>query len=154
MTTEGTVQSRLPMSEHPDTAELRDRLARVSETTQARTVEGLAMLAVLYTAVSPLIIGSHTGNTSLTVSNLVVGLTATLLALDLGSAYSRAHGMSWVLPILGVWVIIAQWVMVGTTVDAGIMISNIIAGAVIVVLGAAVLTMPHMGMSRSEMSRH
>ncbi len=154
MTTEGTVQSRLPMSEHPDMAELRDRLDRVSETAQARTVEGLAVLAGLYAAISPWIIGFNTGNSSLTVSNLVVGLTATLLALDLGSAYSRAHGLSWVLPILGVWIIVAQWVMASTTLDVSIMVSNIIAGGVIVVLGVIALAMPRMGMSRSGMSRH
>lgn len=148
MTTEGTIQDRLSMADHPDMVELRDRLDRVSETPQARTVEGLAMLAGLYAAVSPWIIGFNVGNTSLTVSNLVVGLAATLLALDLGSAYSRAHGLSWVLPILGVWIIVAQWIMAGTSVDAAIMVSNIIAGGVIVVLGAVALTMPRMGAAR------
>lgn len=148
VTTEGTMQDRLSMADHPDMVELRDRLDRVSETTQARTVEGLAMLAGLYVAVSPWIIGFNVGNASLTVSNLVVGLAATLLALDLGSAYSRVHGMSWVLPILGVWVIIAQWVMATTTLDTRIVVSNIIAGAVVVVLGVLTMSMTRMAASR------
>lgn len=147
MTTEGTVQDRLSMADHPDMVELRDRLDRVSETPPAQFVEGVAVLAGLYAAVSPWILGFNT-DTALTVSNLIVGLAATLLALDLGSAYSRAHGISWVLPILGVWIIIAQWVMASATTDASIMISNIIVGGLIVVFGAAVMTMPRMRMSK------
>lgn len=143
-----TTDSAASMASHPDMVELRDRLDRVSETTQARTVEGLAMLAGLYAAVSPWIIGFNTGNSSLMASNLIVGLAATLLALDLGSAYSRAHGLSWVLPILGVWIIVGQWIMVGTTLTAGIVVSNIVAGAVIVILGAASLGMTRMAAHR------
>lgn len=145
MTTEGTIQDRHVMAGHPDMVELRDRLDRVSETPQARTIEGLAMLAGLYAAVSPWIIGFNVGNTSLTVSNLVVGLAATLLALDLGSAYSRAHGLSWVLPVLGAWIIVSQWVMAGTTIHASIAVSNIIAGALIVVFGLMAMAIPRMG---------
>lgn len=144
MTTEGTVQDQLSMSGHPDMIELRDRLDRVAETTQARTVEGIAMLAGLYAAVSPWIVNFHGGNPSLTMSDLIVGLAAMLLALDLGSAYSRAHGISWVLPILGVWIIVSLWAIPSTTLDAGVIVSNIVVGAIIVVFGAGAMLMQRM----------
>ncbi len=129
------------MSDHPDMVELRNRLDRVSETRQAQAVEGLAMLAGLYAAISPWVLDFHGGNPSLTVSNLVVGLAATLLALDLGSAYSRTHGMSWVLPVLGAWVIVSLWAIPSTALDAGVIISNVIVGGLIVIFGGAAVAM-------------
>lgn len=149
MTTERTTTDQLSMSDHPDLIELRERLDRASETPQAKAVEGLAVIAGLYVAVSPWVVDFHTGNTSLTVSNLIIGLAAALLAAELGSAYSRAHGMSWVLPILGVWVIVSQWVIQSTVLDVGVVLNNIIAGACIVLLGLGV-----MGMSRMRMPQH
>lgn len=149
MTTERTTTDQLSMSDHPDLIELRERLDRASETPQAKALEGLAVIAGLYVAVSPWVVDFHTGNTSLTVSNLIIGLAAALLAAELGSAYSRAHGMSWVLPILGVWVIVSQWVIQSTVLDVGVVLNNIIAGACIVLLGLGV-----MGMARMRMPQH
>lgn len=146
MTTEGTVATSATMSDHPDMVELRDRLDRVSETGQARTVEGLALITGLYAAISPWILGFASGNTAMTVSNLIVGLAVALLAMDLGSAYSRAHGMSWVLPVLGAWIIVGQFVMAGTSLDAAIIVSNIVAGGLVVILGVAALTLQNMRM--------
>lgn len=152
MTTEGTTftgsTGTATMGAHPDIVELRDRLDRVAETPQARAVEGLAVMGGLYAAISPWIIGFTTGNPGLTISNLVVGLTVALLALDLGSAYSRAHGLSWVMPLLGAWILISQWVMTDVADTTGIMVSNVIAGAVIIVLGAIAMAMPRMTASR------
>lgn len=141
-----TAGASMPMADHPDMIELRDRLDRVSETTQARTVEGLAMLAGLYVAISPWILGFASGNTALAASSLIVGLAVAVLAMDLGSAYSRAHGMSWVLPVLGAWIIVGQFVTVAPIPDAGVIVSNAIAGGLIVVLGAAALTLQRMRM--------
>lgn len=149
MTTERTTSDQLSMSDHPDIIELRNRLDRVSETPQAHAIEGLAVIAGLYAAVSPWVVDFHTGNASLTASNLIIGLAAALLALELGSAYSRAHGISWVLPILGVWIIVSQWVIQSTALNIGVTLNNIIVGACIVVLGAAA-----MGTSRLRMPSH
>ena len=149
MTTERTIPDQLSMSDHPDIIELRERLDRAAETPQAQAVEGLAVLAGLYAAISPWVVDFHTGNTSLTASNLIVGLAAALLALELGSVYSRAHGMSWVLPILGAWIIVSLWVIQSTALDVGVVLSNIIVGACIVLLGVA-----SMGMQRMRMPRH
>ncbi len=144
MATERTTPDELSMSDHPDIVELRERLDRAAETPQAKAVEGLAVIAGLYAAISPWVVDFHTGNASLTVSNLIIGLAAALVALELGSAYSRAHGMSWLLPILGAWIIVSQWVIQSTTLDVGVVLSNIIVGACIVLLGAAAVGVPRM----------
>lgn len=149
MTTERTSTDQLSMSDHPDIIELRERLDRAAETTQAKAVEGLALIAGLYVAISPWVVDFHTGNASLTASNLIIGLAAAVLALDLGSAYSRAHGMSWVLPVLGAWVIVSLWVIQSTSLNLGVMLSNIIAGGCIVLLGIA-----SMGMQMMRMPKH
>lgn len=148
MTTEGTIQTESTMHDHPDMLELRDRLDRVSETGQARSVEGLALLVGLYAAISPWILDFGAANTAMTVSNLIVGLAVAVLAMDLGSAYSRAHGLSWVLPVLGAWIIVGQFVITGTVLSAGIVISNAIAGALIIVFGAGALALQYMRMPR------
>lgn len=135
MTTERTPSEQLSMSDHPDIIELRNRLDRVSETPQAWTVEGLAVIAGLYVAISPWVVNFHGLNTSLTVSDLIVGLAAAVLAGGLGSAYSHAHGMSWVLPISGAWVIASMWAIHGTTLNLGVLLSNIIAGGCLLLLG-------------------
>jgi hypothetical protein len=57
------------------------------------------------------------------------------LAIGFGWALSRSHGMTWTLPVLGVWLIVAPWVIRGISVTAGMAWSNIIVGAVIAVLG-------------------
>lgn len=150
MTTEGTVRTAASMSDHPDLVELRDRLDRVSETRQARTVEGLTLLAGLYVAISPWVLGFSTGNSAMTASNLVVGLAVALLAMDLGSAYSRVHGMSWVLPVLGAWIIVGQFVIAGTVLDTSIVVSNAIAGAAVMILGAGAFTMQYTRMPRHQ----
>lgn len=148
MTTERTTTDQLSMSDHPDIIELRERLDRAAETPQAKAVEGLALIAGLYVAVSPWVVDFHAGNASLTVSNLIIGLAAAVLALDLGSAYSRAHGMSWVLPVLGAWVIVSLWVIQSASLNAGVVLSNIIAGACIVLLGIGSMSMQMMGVPR------
>lgn len=149
MTTERTTPDQLSMGDHPDIIELRERLDRAAETPQAQAVEGLAVLAGLYAAISPWVVDFHAGNTSLTASNLIVGLAAALLALELGSMYSRAHGMSWVLPILGAWIIVSLWVIQSAALDTGVVLSNIIVGACIVLLGCA-----SMGMQRMRIPQH
>lgn len=139
MATQKTSES-LSMHEHPDIMEIRDRLDRVAETPQAWTVDGLAMLAGLYVAISPWVLNFHAGNPSLAMSNLVIGLAAAVLAGMLGSMYSKAHGLSWALPVMGAWIIVSMWAIRGTTPDTGILLSNIIAGGCLVLLGMAMMT--------------
>jgi hypothetical protein len=52
-------------------------------------------------------------------------------------ALDRTHGMAWTLPVLGVWLIVSPWIVEGSRPDAGMIWSNVVAGAVLTCLGLA-----------------
>lgn len=124
------------MEGHPDIAELRARYERASETMSAHAVDGLTFLAGLYLAISPWVVGFHT-RTTLTVNNLITGVAVALLAVGLASAYGRTHGVAWVAPLIGIWTIIAPWVVRGGPATTSMIVSNVVTGAVIFVFGLA-----------------
>jgi hypothetical protein len=76
-----------------------------------------------------------TDHSALTVTNLIVGIAVALLALGFASAFGRTHSVVWLMPVLGVWTIIAPWI-VGDAEDpaTSAIVSNAIAGALIVLL--------------------
>lgn len=139
MTTERTIDQP-PISEHPDIVALRQRYERAFETPQAWTSEGLMLLAASYAAISPWVVGFHTRSTGLAVSDLVVGLVLATLTLGFAASQVHLHGLTWVAPLLGVWLIITPWVVRGTERTTGLIISNVIAGACIVVIGVVMTT--------------
>lgn len=123
-----------PIEDHPDITALRDRYERASQTRPAQAVDGLTLMAGLYVAMSPWIVGFD-GISTLMINDLITGLAVTLLALGFASAFGRTHGVAWVTPLLGVWVIITPWVVSGISTTTGIILSNVISGAVVVLLG-------------------
>lgn len=126
------------MAEHPDIVALRARYEKASTTTMAQLVDGLTFLAGLYMAISPWVIGFE-HSTALTANNLIVGAAFAMLAVGFASAYGRTHGIAWVTPVLGVWMIVAPFVIAATTPTTGTLLSNIIVGAVGVILGLATI---------------
>lgn len=66
--------------------------------------------------------------------NLIVGIAIGLLALGFTAAPARMYGLSWAMCALGIWMIIAPWV-VGDSPDAGVAVNNIIIGALALILG-------------------
>lgn len=144
-----STSSSMSIEKHPDIAALRDRYDKVAETPAVQLAEGLMLLAGLFAAVSPWIVGFH-GQMSLTVNNLITGITIAVLAVGFTSAYGRTHGIAFVVPLLGVWMIIAPWVVSGVHTTAGLIWSNVVVGAVICVLGLGVAAM---GMRRRASSR-
>ncbi|MFI0773261.1 SPW repeat protein [Streptomyces sp. NPDC021212] len=145
MTTPG---SRI--EEHPDLMELRARYERAATTPQARAVEGLTLLAGLYLAISPWVVGFFDTATALTVNNLITGLAVAVLALGFGSAYERTHGLGWVVAAIGVWTIITPWAVYGPSPTTGTMVSNVITGAVIFLLGLATSAFGMKGKTRAQ----
>ncbi|WP_055558023.1 SPW repeat protein [Streptomyces sp. NBRC 110028] len=145
MTTHG---SRI--EEHPDLMELRARYERAATTPQARAVEGLTLLAGLYLAVSPWVVGFFDTGTGLTINNLITGLAVAILALGFGSAYERTHGLGWVVAAIGIWTIITPWVVYGPSTTTGTMISNVVTGAVIFLLGLATSAFGMKGDTRTQ----
>lgn len=134
-----------PMEEHPDVARVRRQHDRVMEEhglgMQARVaqgVEGFVLMTGIYIAISPWSIGFN-GQSTILVNDLVVGLTVALLAMGFATASGRTHAIAWVVPVLGVWVIIAPWVVSGVNATGPVILSNVIAGAVAVVLGLSAL---------------
>ncbi|CAM2828885.1 SPW repeat protein [Streptomyces albus] len=123
---------------HPDLVEMRARYEKAGSTPVAQIVEGLSFLTGLYIAISPWVVGFHT-TTTLAVSNLVVGLAFAVLALGFGSAYERTHLLGWTAPLLGVWVIVSQWVIRGAPDTTSIVLNNVIAGGVAALCGLAVM---------------
>src|ERR1700739_505349 len=89
---------------HPDLLALRARYERVAESMSAHVTFGLALLTGLYVAASPWIVGfSATGQ--LATCDCIAGIAVACLAYGCATTLDRAHGMTWTLTVLGVWVI-------------------------------------------------
>ena len=130
-----TVHSSIEL--HPDILALRAGYDRVAESTVAQLTFGLTLLTAMYTALAPWIVG-YDAFGGLTVNDLVVGGAIALLSLCFSFALDRAHGMTWTLPIFGVWLIVSPWVFVaGPT--AGMIWSHVISGAIVTVLGVTAM---------------
>lgn len=119
---------------HPDLLALRARYERVAESMSAHVTFGLALLTGLYVAASPWIIG-FSDTRSLAMCDLIAGIAVAFLAYGFASALDRAHGMTWTLPVLGVWVIVSLWVLPGFSLTAGMIWSNVVGGALLTFLG-------------------
>jgi SPW repeat-containing protein len=119
---------------HPDLLALRARYERVAESMSAHFTFGLALLTGLYVAASPWIVG-FSGTASLATSDLIAGIALAFLAYGFATALDRAHGMTWTLPVLGVWVLVSPWVVPGLVLTSGMIWSNVVAGALLTFLG-------------------
>lgn len=127
---------QLPISKHPDIVALRERYERAFETPQAWTSEGLLLMAATYAAISPWVVGFHGSSGGLAVSNLIVGLALVTLTLGFAASNVHLHGLTWVAPLMGVWLIITPWVVRNTDRTVGLIVSNVVVGACIVLIGA------------------
>ncbi|MCA2294318.1 SPW repeat protein [Mycobacterium avium] len=119
---------------HPDLLALRARYERVAESMSAHFTFGLALLAGLYVAASPWIVG-FSATASLATSDLIAGIAAAFLAYGFATTLDRAHGMTWTLPVLGAWVIVSTWILPAVVLTAGMTWSNVVAGALLTFLG-------------------
>lgn len=128
---------------HPDLVALRARYERAAATPAAHAAEGLSLLTGLYLAVSPWVVGFN-GMTTLRANNLILGIALAVLAVGFGSVYERTYGMGWAAAAIGVWTIIAPWVVSGNVDTTRTVVSNVITGAVAVVLGIATTAMGRM----------
>ncbi|MEU1516368.1 SPW repeat protein [Streptomyces sp. NPDC005811] len=126
---------RSDISTHPDVSEMRARYEAVLDGGRdVALVDGPVFLLGLYCAVSPWVLHYTTSQPDLMTHNLVVGIAIGLLGLGFTAAPARMYGLSWAMCALGVWMIIAPWV-VGTSPDTGVVVNNIIIGALAVILG-------------------
>lgn len=126
------------MSTHPDLIEMRRRYDAASASPIAEGAAGLALLGAIFLAASPWIVG-FSALTAITVSNLITGGALVVLVLALTSAYGRMHGLTFVVPAIGIWTLIAPWVIVGAMDTTRTIWSNVCVGGAIVVFGLVML---------------
>ncbi|MEU3955409.1 SPW repeat protein [Streptomyces achromogenes] len=122
------------ISSHPDVSEMRDRYARVLGGRDVALVDGPVFLLGLYCAASPWILHYTASQPALVTHNLIVGTAIGLLALGFTRAPERMYGLSWAMCAMGIWMIIAPWI-VGSRPDTGVIVNNIVIGALALVLG-------------------
>jgi SPW repeat len=125
--------SHASIDQHPDILALRASYDRAAESMTAQATFGLTLLTAIYVALSPHIVGFD-GFTRLPANDLVVGITVAVLAMCFGSALDRTHGMTWTLPIFGLWLIGSPWIFVASP-TAGMIWSHVICGLLITVFG-------------------
>jgi hypothetical protein len=133
------VATHSQIEQHPDLLALRARYAEVSARPSAQAAEGLSLLTGLYLAISPWVVG-FSAMRSITVNNLITGIALAALAGGLASAYGRTYGMAWLAPIVGIWTIIAPWVVRGGVDTTATIANNVATGAVAVVVGLAAMS--------------
>jgi hypothetical protein len=124
------------MAEHPDILAMRMPYERAGESVASQVTAGLTLLAGVYLAASPWIVGFAELST-IALNNLITGVAVALLALGFASAFGRTHGLAWVVPAIGVWIIVSPWAVAGDVNFTRVVISNVIIGGVIVLLGLA-----------------
>ena len=139
------------IDEHPDLLALRAGSERAVTRPAAQVVECLSLLTGLYLAISPWVTGFD-GFRSLTVNNLVTGIALAVFALGFGAAYERTHGMSWTALLLGVWTIVAPWVVSGHPFTRRAEVSNVITGAVAIALALMTMAIGSMRSTRDSAS--
>lgn len=139
----------LDIGRHPDIVALRERYDVASATPVAQIVAGFTLLAAVYLAASPWIVG-FSALSAITVNNLITGGALTVLAIALSATYGRLHGLTWVIPAVGVWTIIAPWSMAGHMDVARTIWSNCFAGGTITVLGLLLMLVGYLRARRSH----
>ncbi|MGB8388866.1 SPW repeat protein [Mycobacterium sp.] len=121
---------------HPDLLALRAGYERAAELVSAHVAFGLTLLTGLYVAASPWIVG-FSATRQLARCDVIAGIAVAVLAYGFATALDRTHGMTWTVPVLGVWLIVSPWILQGLTLTTGMVWSNVIAGALLTCLGLA-----------------
>jgi hypothetical protein len=126
------------MATHPDLLELRRRYDAASASPVAEGAAGLAFLGAIFLAASPWIVG-FSALTAITVTNVIAGVAVAALVIALMSAYGRTHGLTFVVPVVGIWTIVAPWLTVGAMDTTRTIWTNACAGGAIALFGLVML---------------
>ncbi|GLF93317.1 SPW repeat protein [Streptomyces yaizuensis] len=143
------VSHRGDLAGHPDIGEMRDRYAKVLGGRDVALVDGPVFLVGLACAVSPWVVHFAGGQPALATHNLIMGVAIVVLALGFTVTPERMYGLSWAMCAMGIWLVIAPWI-VGSSPDAGVIWTNAVLGGLTFLLGV-VCTMVAI---RSGRTRH
>lgn len=121
---------------HPDASEMRDRYARMLGGRDVTFVDSPVFLIGLYCAVSPWVVHFAANQPALATHNLLIGAAIAIMGLGFAVAPERMYGLSWAMCAIGVWLVLASWI-VGSSPDAGVIWNNIIIGALAFCMGLA-----------------
>ncbi|NRI64418.1 hypothetical protein C7T36_21760 [Rhodococcus sp. AD45-ID] len=124
------------MHTHPDIVALRERHDQVAQEPTAQITDGMMMMSGLYGAASAWIVGFD-NQTPLTVTNLITGLAIAVLSVAFATAYGRSHGLTFVAPLLGIWLIVSPWIVSGVDTSTAMIWSNSVVAALVCLLGLA-----------------
>lgn len=122
-----------PVREYPDVVPMRARYECARQAPAAQITFGMLMVTGLYTALSPWLVGFSADR--LTAVNMIVGGTVAMLAFGFACALERTHGLTWTVPVLGIWLAGSAWALYDVSVSAQAAWSNAFAGAAITILG-------------------
>lgn len=84
---------------------------------------------------------------------LIVGLAYCLLMAGYGSAYERTHARAWAATVLGLWTIISPWAVSGSVAHGKNIVTCVILGAVMFLLGLAAISMATITANGASMRR-
>ncbi|GIF12866.1 SPW repeat protein [Actinoplanes teichomyceticus] len=126
-----------PLATHPDLVEMQARYERAAASGPAVITDGMTLLAGLWLAISPWVVGFDLTAPAVRVNNLVLGIAVAVIAVALTAAPQRMVRLSWATAALGAWVVVSQWIIQQSSSSAPIMINNVVSGALIMVLGVA-----------------
>lgn len=108
---------------------------RENRRTQIATASGLNCLAAIWLFISAFAVSAHG---PMATNNVIFGIIVFVLAvIRFGGAYDQGW-LSWINALIGVWVIISPWAIMGTGPNGptqGIIVNNCITGGILVVLG-------------------
>jgi hypothetical protein len=122
------------IEQHPDIMALRASYDRAAESMTMQGTFGLTFLTALYCVLSPWIVGFD-ATSRLTFNDFIVGIAVAVLAFGFAAALDRTHGMTWTLPVIGIWLVVSPWVLRDVSPTAGMIWSNLITGALIFFFG-------------------
>ncbi|MCX4658307.1 hypothetical protein GT204_09905 [Streptomyces sp. SID4919] len=125
---------RADITSHPDASEMRARHDRVLGGRDVTLVDGPLFLVGLYCAISPWTVHFASSQSTLATHNLIMGVAIAALAIGFAVMPARMYGLSWAICAMGVWLIVAPWI-VGSSPDTGVVINNIVIGALTLLLG-------------------
>jgi hypothetical protein len=101
---------------------------------QVQIASGLNVLAAVWLFISAFTVYAHS---SMMTNNVILGICVAVLAVIRASgAYDQAW-LSWVNALLGVWVVVSPWAVMGTGPNGptqAMIINNCITGGVVIAL--------------------